>query len=206
MENHMNQKNSTLEMRPNFKIAYRGKMFEIVTWEGKPGVKFEAAARAPGVRLIIETEKNGMKALLMTKEIRREADGFDFRLPGGKVFDSLDELDQHRESGKDIAPIAEIAAKKEGKEEAGISGGEYTSIEISKAGASVEWDLHYFIVKNSEIGEQELEENEQGDIETVVLSAEEIFNKLSQREIKEGRSADILWSWLQKNEFIQFKK
>ncbi len=202
----MNQKNSTLEMRPNFKIAYRGKMFEIVTWEGKPGVKFEAAARAPGVRLIIETEKNGMKALLMTKEIRREADGFDFRLPGGKVFDSLDELDQHRESGKDIAPIAEIAAKKEGKEEAGISGGEYTSIEISKAGASVEWDLHYFIVKNSEIGEQELEENEQGDIETVVLSAEEIFNKLSQREIKEGRSADILWSWLQKNEFIQFKK
>ncbi len=205
MEN-MNPKNNKLEMRPNFEIAYRGKMFEIVTWEGKPGVKFEAAARAPGVRLIIETEKNGMKALLMTKEIRREAGGFDFRLPGGKVFDSLNELDQHRESGNDISPIAETAAKKEGKEEAGISGGEYTPIEISKAGASVEWDLHYFVVKNSEIGEQELEEHEQGDIETVILSAEEIFYKLSQREIKEGRSADILWSWLQKNDFIQFKK
>lgn len=202
----MNPKNNKLEMKPNFEIAYRGKMFEIITWEGKPGVKFEATARAPGVRLIIETEKNGMKALLMTKEVRREADGFDFRLPGGKVFDSLNELDQHRESGNDIAPIAEIAAKKEGKEEAGISGGEFTPIEISKAGASVEWDLHYFIVKNSEIGEQELEEHEQGDIETIILSAEEIFQKLSQREIKEGRSADILWSWLQKNGFIEFKK
>ena len=194
----MNPKNNKLEMKPNFEIAYRGKMFEIITWEGKPWVKFEATARAPGVRLIIENEKNGMKALLMTKEVRREADGFDFRLPGGKVFDSLNELDQHRESGNDIAPIAEIVCKKEGKEEAGISGGEFTPIEISKAGASVEWDLHYFIVKNSEIGEQELEEHEQGDIETIILSAEEIFQKLSQREIKEGRSADILWSWLQK--------
>ena len=207
MENiDIDPKKNKLEMKPKFEITYRGKMFEILTWEGKPGVKFESAARAPGVRLIIETEKNGMKALLMTKEIRREADGYDFRLPGGKVFDSLSELDKYRESGDDIAPIAEIAAKKEGKEEAGISGGEYIPIEISKAGASVEWDLYYFVVKNSEIGEQELEEEEQGDIETIVLSAEEIFNKLSQREVKEGRSADILWSWLQKNEFLQFKK
>ena len=107
-------------------------MFEVVTREGKPGVMFEAAVRAPGVRLMIETEKNGIKALLMTKEIRREADGYDFRLPGGKVFDSLDELDQHSESGTDILPIAEAAAKKEGKQEAGISGGEYVLLEYQR--------------------------------------------------------------------------
>jgi 8-oxo-dGTP pyrophosphatase MutT (NUDIX family) len=196
---------NALEMKPNFETAYRGKMFEIVTWEGKPGVKFEAAVRAPGVRLIIETEKDGQKALLMTKEIRREAGGFDFRLPGGKVFDSLDELDQHRESGQDIAPLAEAAARKEGKEEAGVSGGEYTSTFVAKAGASVEWDLHYFIVTKAEIGEQELGADEEGDIETVVLSAEEIFNKLVRREIQEGRSADVLWTWLQKQGFIQFQ-
>lgn len=203
MENLSKQPNK-LEMKPKFEVAYRGKMFEVVTWEGKPGVKFEAAVRAPGVRLIIETEKDGMKALLMTKEIRREARGYDFRLPGGKVFDSLEELDRHRESGHHIEPFAEIAAKKEGKEEAGISGGEYVPLGVSKAGASVEWDLHYFKVTNAEIGEQELEENEQGDIETVVLSAKEIFEKLSKREIKEGRSADMLWSWLKDNNFIQF--
>jgi ADP-ribose pyrophosphatase len=205
MENP-NDKPSPLEMKPRFEIAYRGKMFEIVTWEGKPGVTFEAAVRAPGVRLIIETEKDGMKALLMTRELRREAGGYDFRLPGGKVFDSLDELDAHRKEGTDIAPLAEAAAKKEGKQEAGISNGTYTPLEVSKAGASVEWDLHYFKVANMEIGTQELEEHEQGDIETVVLSAEEIYEKLSRREIKEGRSADMLWSWLQRNEFIKFER
>ena len=191
-------------MKPKFQIVYRGKMFEIVTWEGKPGLIFEAAVRAPGVRLVIETEKDGMKSLLMTRELRREANGYDFRLPGGKVFDTLAELDAHRNSDEDILVLAEKAAKKEGKEEAGISNGNYSLIEISKAGASVEWDLFYFKVSGAEMGDQDLEENEQGDIETVVLSASEIFEKLSKREIKEGRSADILWSWLQEYGFIKF--
>ncbi len=197
--------NSNLEMKPKFEVVYRGKMFEIVNWEGKPGVVFEAAVRAPGVRLLIETEKDNMKALLMTREFRREAGGWDFRLPGGKVFDSLEELDKYRESGADIGPLAEIAAKKEGKEEAGVSGGDYYSLGVSKAGASVEWDLHYFKVINSEIGEQELEEHEKGDIETIILSAKEVFEKLKKREIQEGRSADILWSWLEENGFLKFE-
>lgn len=201
----MNSKNK-LEMKPKFEIVYRGKMFEVVTWEGKPGVKFEAAVRAPGVRLIIETEKNGKKALLMTRELRREADGHDFRLPGGKVFDSLDELDACRESGQNIASIAQKAAEKEGKEEAGILGGDYSLLEVSKAGASVEWDLYYYKISNAKIGEQHLEEEEQGDIETVILTTEEIFQKLSNNEIKEGRSAAMLWLWLQQNGFLGFAK
>lgn len=202
----MENKANNLEMKPQFEIAYRGKMFEVVTWEGKPGVLFEAAVRAPGVRLLIETEKDDMKALLMTQEVRREAGGVDIRLPGGKVFDSLDELDAFRDSGENIAPHAKSAAEKEGKQEAGISGGDYEELGVSKAGASVEWDLHYFKVIGADISEQELEENEKGDIEIIVLSAEEIFEKLAKREIKEGRSADMLWSWLQENGFISFKK
>jgi hypothetical protein len=205
MQNNLEQKNN-LAMKPQFEIAYRGKMFEVVTWEGKPGVMFEAAVRAPGVRLLIETQKDGMKALLMTQEVRREAGGVDIRLPGGKVFDSLDELDAFREKGEGITPLAKAAAEKEGKQEAGISGGEYEEIGVSKAGASVEWDLHYFKVIGADMGEQELEENEKGDIETIILSAEEIFEKLTKREIKEGRSADMLWSWLQENGFIEFKR
>ena len=205
MDENLTSKPNPLEMKPKFEIAYRGKMFEVVTWEGKPGVKFEGVIRAPGVRLIIETEKGGQKALLMTRELRREAGGYDFRLPGGKVFDSLDEFDAHRKSGVDISPIAQNAAQKEGKEEAGISGGQYEPLEVSKAGASVEWDLYYFKVTNAEVGEQELEEHEHGDIETVILSAQEIFEKLSKREIKEGRSADMLWFWLQNNRFIKFE-
>lgn len=202
----MENQNNDLEMKPKFEIAYRGKMFEVVTWEGKPGVTFEAAVRAPGVRLLIETEKDAEKALLMTRELRREAEGWDYRLPGGKVFDTLEELDKHRESGQDIAPLVEEAGKKEGEQEAGISGGNYEQIAVSKAGASVEWDLHYLKVTGAQIGEQNLEEHEQGDIETITLSAQEIFEKLTNREIKEGRSADMLWSWLYENGFIEFKK
>ncbi len=191
-------------MKPSFDIAYRGKMFEVVTWEGKPGVTFEAAVRAPGVRLIIEIEKDNKKSLLMTREIRREVGGYDYRLPGGKVFDTLAQLDEHRASEADILPLAQAAAQREGKEEAGIHGGTYTLLEVSKAGASVEWDLFYFLVTGASVGDRELIEEEIGDIETVVLSPEEIFEKLKNREIKEGRSADILWNWLEKNNFISF--
>ncbi|MBI5466096.1 MAG: hypothetical protein HY974_02290 [Candidatus Kerfeldbacteria bacterium] len=88
--------------KPKFAIVYQGKMFEVIRWEGKPGVMFEAAVRAPGVRLIIETEKDGQKGLLMTKELRREAEGFDYRLPGGKVFDNLKEYNQFRSQDGDI--------------------------------------------------------------------------------------------------------
>lgn len=192
------------EKNPKIEVVYRGKMFEIINWEGKPGVMFEVAVRAPGVRLLIETEKDGMKALLMTKEVRREAVGVDFRLPGGKVFDSLSELDSHRESGQDIAPIAMKAAQKEGKEEAGIDGGEFSSLGVAKAGASVEWDLHYFTVRNAVTGKQDLEDGEQ--IQTVTLSAQEIFEKLQNGEVQEGRSAEKLWLWLAKNRFISFSK
>ena len=191
-------------MDPTFTVAYRGKMFEVVNWEGKPGITFEAAVRAPGVRLLIETVKDGQKAILMTREIRREAGGYDFRLPGGKVFDSLDELDEQRSSGVDILPLAIKAAQREGREEAGVMGGKYDLIEITKAGASIEWDLYYFLVTGADIGEQELEDREIGDIETVTLSAVEVFQKLCNREIKEGRSADIIWSWLNQNGFISF--
>lgn len=197
-----NKTNSKVE------VVYKGKMFEVIKWEGKPGVMFETAVRAPGVRLVIECDKDGQKALLMTKEFRRERgrEGWDFRLPGGKVFDSLDELNQFREAGSNILVKAKDAAIKEGKEEAGISGGTFIPMGISKAGASVEWDLHYFLVQNAYIGDQELEEHEQGDIETIKMTAQEIFDALVSRKVQEGRSADILWFWLAENKFIQFSK
>ncbi|HEY1041757.1 MAG TPA: hypothetical protein VGE63_03490 [Candidatus Paceibacterota bacterium] len=197
---------SKLVMKPKFDIVYKGKMFEVVQWEGKPGKIFEAAVRSPGVRLLIECEKDGTPALLMTKEIRREMSGFDYRLPGGKVFDTLDELNAVRESGESISEKAQAAGKKEGKEEAGIEGGTYREVLISKAGASVEWDLHYFTVTGAEIGIQESEE-ERGEIESVIkLTAQEIFEKLVAGEIQEGRSADVLWRWLAQKGYIQFMK
>jgi hypothetical protein len=61
---------------------------------------------------LIETEKDGSKALLLTKEVRREANGVDYRLPGGKVFDTLAELNKSREEGSKIMDHVLVAAKK----------------------------------------------------------------------------------------------
>lgn len=185
-------------------VVYRGKMFEIVHWEGKPGITFEAAVRSPGVRLLIECDVEGSKGLLMTKEIRREASGVDYRLPGGKIFDSLGELDAFRDAGGDMMPEAERAAAKEGREEAGVGGGTLSFVSVARAGASVEWDLYYFRLEGAAFGDQELEETERGDIETVRLSAREIFDRLAAGEVQEGRSADVLWRWLATNGLMKF--
>lgn len=197
---------SNLDLNPKFTIAYKGKMFQVVTWEGKPGVIFEAAVRSPGVRMLIEMSRDGVKGLLMTKELRREAGGFDYRLPGGKVFDSLEEFNAFKEQNKDFSEVTLSAAKKENNEEAGVVGGTYTLLEISKAGASVEWDLYYYLVEDAEIGHQNLEEHEQGDIETVFLTPPELYEKLLAREVKEGRSANMVWWWLAKNGHISLAR
>src|SRR5262245_27575618 len=108
-----------MQMNPSFTVVYKGKIFEVVQWEGKPGVTFEAAVRSPGTRLLIECEKENQKGLLMTREMRREMGGYDYRLLGGKVFDTLEEYEMFRTEDADMLPRAQAAARKEGKEEAG---------------------------------------------------------------------------------------
>ncbi len=70
------------------RIVYSGKIFEIVRQPMKIGAKvvdFEIARRSPGVRMLVVRDGR----ILLVKEFRTEHDGFDYRLPGGKVFDSL---------------------------------------------------------------------------------------------------------------------
>ena len=58
---------------------------------GDKKMTFEKARRAPGVRLLI-IKKN---KILITKEYRDEIGEFDYRLPGGKVFDKLEEYQKN---------------------------------------------------------------------------------------------------------------
>lgn len=71
------------------KIIAEGNMFEIVHQDfdlGSGKIKtFEFARRSPGTRAIV---KNAVGEILMTREYRLETQGFDYRLPGGKVFDT----------------------------------------------------------------------------------------------------------------------
>ncbi len=191
----------------NSEIKYKGKMFEIVTFEAKPGIDYEVAVRSPGVRLLIEHKRGDEVGLLMTKEIRRGRDQniLDYRLPGGKVFENLEEFNKAKENNIDISECALNAAKLEAEQEAGIHGGDFTTIGIARAGGSVEWDLYYFHVVNAIVDKQDLSEEEKMDnLEVVFLSVKEVFEKLKNKEINEGRSADVLWRWLVDNKFLAF--
>ncbi len=180
------------------KKVFEGKIFEILNIENN-GRIFEIARRSPGVRLLIEEKVDNNIFVVMTKEKRRDI-GFDFRLPGGKVFDSLIEFQDSNENN--ILEYIKAAAKKEGKEEVGLDEGDFEFIEKSIAGTSVEWDLYYFLVKNPKISEQDLKDDEIDNISVVRLSPKEIFEKLKNKEIQENRSADVLWRWLAINNFL----
>ncbi len=67
-------------LRGRKKIVAKGKMFELVHLVQPDGRIFEVARYAPGVRVIIADCDT--KKVLLTKEIRRELDKADYRLPG----------------------------------------------------------------------------------------------------------------------------
>lgn len=174
MENFGSTKDNKDSVNNEEEIKYKGRLFEVVSEpveiDGKT-FQFEKVRRSPGVRLII---RDGQGNILLTREFRRELSKFDYRLPGGKVFDSLDEFNQFKKENGDIIEKAKHAAIKESQEETGFTPDTIEYYSTSKLGATVEWDLHYFIasVDKSKQSEQQLEIGE--DIEAIWFSEEEI--------------------------------
>lgn len=176
------------------KITYEGRMFEMVEQPMKVGeriIVYENARRAPGVRLIIPTPDG---KLLLSNEYRSYMGRNDIRLPGGKVFDSLIEYRQFRESGNKIEDAAKDAAIKEAGEEVGIRVEDIELFTLSNCGASVEWDLYYFVVKSYSSGEQALEHGE--NITPILIEREEAKKMCLDGRIGEERSALTLLRYL----------
>lgn len=184
-------------MASNEEIFARGKMFELVHETQPDGRVFEVARRAPGVRLIIANREEGK--ILLTKEFRRELGTHDFRLPGGKVFNTLEEYEAHRNATKDILAAAESQAKAEAAEEAGIDISSLTLFRKSALGATVEWDLYVFDAvswKPHKDGQQ-LKEDEPLDIVGAdFYSYAEVENKILSGEMQEERIAMVLLQWI----------
>lgn len=174
-------------------ITYQGRLIEVVEKEvERNGVAktFEFARRAPGTRLIIP--KDGK--IVLTKEYRHELGGYDYRLPGGKVYDSLEEYNDALASGVSIEEAAEKAAIKEAHEEVGFDVKKLRLLHKSICGATVVWDLFYFVVEDFEIGEQNLEDGE--DIEFEFVDAEKVRDMCLDGSISEERSALVLLRYL----------
>lgn len=178
------------------RIFSKGKLFAIVHFEQDDGRTFEVARRAPGVRLIIHDGAAGK--VLLTKEYRRELDAWDYRLPGGKVFDSLDEFEAFRQSGNDILEAAKVKAIEEAQQEAGVEVAKLEFFKKSVLGATVEWDLYVFEATEWRISVegQELEVGEKIEADNWVTYDEARTMALN-GTMAEERIALILLQWLE---------
>ncbi|MEK7619000.1 MAG: NUDIX domain-containing protein, partial [Patescibacteria group bacterium] len=148
----------------------------------------EKVRRSPGVRLIITTDDH---KFVLTKELRKEVGGYDIRLPGGKVFDTLDEYRAACNARENLLEKAEAAARKEAREEVGIEIEKLRYLTTSTCGATVEWDLYYFQVeKFVELEGQNLELGE--DINVIKVHRDEVLQMCLDGRIGEDRSVAVL--------------
>ncbi len=158
---------------------------------------FEQARRSPGTRLIVVSDDK----VLLTKEFRREVNSYDYRLPGGKVFDTLDEYLKFLKSDQDLLPKVIEAGKKEAKEEIGINAYKIELFHKSIAGATIEWDLYYLVINEfTSLSGQSLELGE--DIGLMWVSFPEAKEICLSGEMSEDRSAAVLLRYLYQAEVL----
>lgn len=141
------------------------------------------------MRLVIISPEN---KLLITKEHRHETGGVDLRLPGGKVRDTLSQWHELLASEQDITEAAREVAEKESLQETGLTIHDPEFLVMANAGATVGWDLYYFLVRDYEAhpNGQDLEEGE--DIEVTWMDPEEIRAAISAGQMQEWRSVGVL--------------
>ncbi len=182
------------------KVLYENGIFEFLTEEknytinGKTrNVTRTFIRRPPGIRAIIENDKH---EILLSKEYRYELENFDYRLPGGKVFDNLEDYKKSiRDNTLQDAVYNTVA--KEVKEEVGIEIKNPKLYYVSYAGSSIVWDLYYFIINDYKIikNGQELEENEIID-GFVWKNYNEIIKMCIEKQIHEDRSIGVLLTYI----------
>ncbi len=134
---------------------------------------------------------------MLTREHRYELAGWDYRLPGGKVFDTLPEYEDFRTNGEEITEAAASKAKAEGREEAGVIIDDLKLFDKSTLGATVEWDLYVFEVTDWHFAPdgQQLEDGE--NIDAHWFTYREACDLIMTGRMSEGRIALILLRWLQ---------
>lgn len=178
------------------RTVFRGRLHAVVELDMRNNertVTFERVRRAPGTRLLIVSPQ---RTLLLTREYRYETGDWDMRLPGGKVFDRLTDYEECLASGEDIVAVASEAARREAREEAGVAAQSLELFHRSPCGATVEWDLFYFVVHNYEALEegQQLEDDEHITLRWYPL--EEVRALCLNGSIGEDRSVGVLLRWL----------
>lgn len=147
------------------------------------------------MRLIL---KDAEGKFLLTREFRSELNSHDYRLPGGKVYDTLREYLTARGNTASLQEAVMCAAKLEAKQETGVD--EIRDLRIftrSTAGASIEWDLYYLTGIIAAMGAQELEEDElERGIDVGFYTREQVLEMLRRGDISESRTVGVLFRYL----------
>lgn len=180
---------------------FKGRIIEVVSntmeycQNGERGTfKAEVARRSPGVRVLIIDKVN--QKILLSKEQRPELQDWDYRLPGGKVFDKLDIYLEHIDEEKSIMEFVNKAVVKETEEEAGILVKEKHFLHKSVSGASVTWDLYYFLITDFEFA-KDGQKTEKGEI---IYPEWKSFNEVMEMclngKIQEDRSVAVILKFL----------
>lgn len=179
-------------------IYATGRIFELVQIPKADGRVFEVARRAPGVRLIIANKAK--KRVLLTREHRWELDSYDYRLPGGKVFDTIKEFEEFRKTGQEVQQAATEKAKQEAAEEAGMQVDAVQLFKKSMLGATVEWDLYVFEATEWQPHKdgQDLKEDEQMGIDVAFYDYARVEQMILNGDMQEERIGLILLQWLKK--------
>lgn len=171
-------------------VAYSGKIGEVIHTQLSDGRVFERYRRPPGVRVVFVSPEN---KILITKEYRHENDGYDLRLPGGKVRDTLEEYRSLLSSNVDMIQASIQAAKKEALEETGLVINHIELLTVANAGATVEWDLYYFIVKDYSPDPRGQQLTHGEDIKVTWLSVNQVREAVRDGNMSEWRSVGVLF-------------
>lgn len=177
-------------------IVFKGEIIAVTCqkMQIKDKIKiFERARRSPGSRSIIISSD---QKILITKEYRTEIKDWDYRLPGGKVCDTLEEYLILADKPKKLLKAAQEGAKKEVRQEAGA---EIKSMELfmiaPSGGPTIEWNLYYFVVRDFVVlPKQDLGEGEH--IQIGWYTIPEVIKLCLLGKMRESRSAGVLLQFL----------
>lgn len=177
-------------------VLYRSRLFEVLSYPGPSGFDYERVRRSPGVRVLIADADE--ERFVLSSEHRDEVGGVDLRLPGGKVIDAVaDTIAFWTMSPDDQIACAEAAGRREVEEELGLELGPLQLLEIVPCGATIEWDLYIFLASGwSATAEGPALELGEESIESVLLTADELWHSLHSGSVSEGRAALVVSRYL----------